>query len=67
MSRNVSGSGFEQGIAHDDEILGDGAEVFAVEFGVVEIAHYLFNLANRFPERVINQAINKSVYSGISK
>ena len=26
-------------IGHDDEILGDGAEVFAVEFGVVEVVH----------------------------
>ena len=26
-------------IGHDDEILGDCAEVFAVEFGVVEVVH----------------------------
>lgn len=34
------GRGFEQGIAYDDEILGDGAKVFAVEFGGVEVVHY---------------------------
>ena len=33
------GRGFEQGIAYDDEILGDGAKVFAAEFGVVEVVH----------------------------
>ena len=31
--------GFEQGIADNDKVLGDGAEVFAVEFGVVEVVH----------------------------
>ena len=36
------GRGFEQGVAHDDKILGDGAEVFAVEFGVVEVVDYYF-------------------------
>ena len=33
------GRGFEPGVAHDDEILGDGTELFAVEFGGVEVIH----------------------------